>query len=340
MAATIQQIADHTGLSKPAVSQILNNKPGYKAETRERVFKAAADLGYRPNEAARAITSGRFGCVTLVLGTDFERSNLPPAFLKGVHDSLVLYDWHLTFAMLPDEQLTTDQGLPKILRHWFSDGLLLNYTHRIPPHMQDLIEKYKLPSIWINSMQKADCVYPDDRAGGHLATEHLLKAGHRAIAFVDYSHTADALHYSHYSTHERLRGYQEAMKAAKVPARVIRSEAPTSVSRVERIQEWLSKPDRPTAVITYGNGDAIAVYHTARTLGLKIPEQLSIVSIDDASFSLFDKRLSTALVPAYKMGFEAVELLKKKIESPAKAIPPRPVPFDWEAGETLARPGN
>ena len=339
MAATIQEIATRTGLSKPAVSQILNNKPGYKAETRERVLKAAAEMGYRPNEAARAITSGRFGCVALVLGTDFNRSNIPPPFLRGVHDALAKSDWHLTFTMLPDEQLGTEQGLPKILRHWFADGLLLNYTHRIPVHMQELIEKYKLPSIWINSIQKADCVHPDDRGAGEMATQHLLNAGHKDIALVDYSHPLEELSTLHYSATDRMGGYQEAMKAAKLASRVIRP-ATSNIpgGRVEQIKAWLSRPDRPTAAVVYGNHDGIVLYHTACLLNIKVPEELSIVSFDDAPFELLGRRFSMCQVPSYDVGFEAIELLRKKIEAPVKALPPRALPFTWVHGETIAKP--
>jgi LacI family transcriptional regulator len=141
----------------------------------------------------------------LIRSTVVGRSTLFRDLLIGIEDALAERDLYLTLARLPDQTLTEDNSVPKILREWMADGLLLNYHQDIPPRLQAIVEKHGLPSIWINSKHPTDCVYPADFETGRSATEHLLQMGHSRIAFA-------TLRTTHYSAADWEGGYAQAMQ--------------------------------------------------------------------------------------------------------------------------------
>ena len=164
MKPSLKQIAAQAGFSFQAVSQALNGTGALKGATRSHILEVARRMGYRPNGFARAIRTGRFGNVGLLLSTVKLFSYLDDEFLDGVHDALSERNYHLTVSKLPDAELTSGERVPKLLREMAVDGLLVNYTHSIPRDMIRLLKAHGVPSIWVNSKQNADCVYPDDAA--------------------------------------------------------------------------------------------------------------------------------------------------------------------------------
>ena len=170
MKVTIRQIAARTGLSPITVSRVLGDKSDkHRPETRERVLRAAEELGYRINTAARAISTGRFGSVALLMSTEGSFSYLPGPLMDGIQEVLEEQDLHLTVARLSDEKLTDAEYVPQILREWTADGVLINYHFHIPGRLIELVRRYNVPSIWINSKQECNSVHPDDFGAGRRA---------------------------------------------------------------------------------------------------------------------------------------------------------------------------
>ena len=324
MAVTIKQIAEHNGLSIQTVSQILNEKAGaYRPETRERVLESARELGYRPNSSARAMRNGQFGCLALLLSTNQSNSLLPPALLDGIQDGCEEANVTLSIARLPDEKLVSSDVLPKILREWAADGLLIDYNAGIPAEMIALIAKYRLPVVWINSKQEADCVYPDDIAGARLGTESLLKLGHTRIAYVDW------LQAGHYSNPDRIAGYSAAMESAGLTPRLIRERC--DVSRLDATREtcaWLQEENHPTALLCYNNDVALPMVYAAGVLGLSVPSDLSILTIHDELNNPLTRALDTLLLPERALGKTAVQMLMQKIAAPTIPLAPCPLPLE------------
>src|SRR5207248_2600873 len=121
---------------------------------------------------------------------------------------------------------------------------------------------------------------PDDSRGGRMATEFLLRLGHERIAYVD----TDERENKHYSKEDRRAGYEQAMISAGKTARVHllpfhwqEAGQPTVDQRVESARTLLAREDRPTAVVAYELTEAITVVRAAYTLGLRIPEDLSLI---------------------------------------------------------------
>lgn len=337
---TIEKIARASGVSPSTVSHVLGRRSHlFRAETRDKVMLTAESLGYRPNAAAKAVATGRFGGIALLLSTQQYRSSLPGGLLWGINAGLVDRDLQLSLAMLPDEKLTNEGFVPKLLRQLSADGLLVNYTDHIPSQMLDLIGRYKIPSVWINAKQPADCVHPDDFAAGRAATEHLLARGHRQIAYADFLHTIHTPEAAcHYSVLDRRAGYVAAMvDAGLTPRLLLRSERePTDEpSRIARAA--LSGPDRITAVVGYAIPSLNAIASEAEAIGLRVPADLSAITFNNGPATLGYRPATTLLVPDEAVGRIAVEMLNEKIDNPAIALPCQAVRFEFESGQSVAQ---
>jgi DNA-binding LacI/PurR family transcriptional regulator len=338
MPVTIREVARRAGLSPITVSRVLGNQgTAHRAETRERVIRAARELGYLPNAAARATARGRFGCAALLVSAQVETGAMSWRLLEGIHDALAEHDMHLTIAKLPDEKLTSTGFVPRILREWMADGLLINYTHRIPGRMIELIEQYDIPSVWLNTKRRFDCVHPDDRRAGREATEHLLRLGHRHIAYVDFIWGTEDIHRAHYSTRDRQGGYEDAMAAAGLTPAVARDKR--HVSRGYRGEMWrglLASPDRPTAIVAYTTTPRI--HNTAAEAGLRIPQDLSVVTFGERTYAESGRAITTMMLPHKQVGEAAGEAMVEKIENPKRRLAPRAVPLRMAEGDSCSRP--
>jgi LacI family transcriptional regulator len=177
-------------------------------------------------------------------------------------------------------------------------------------------------------------VHPDDRAAGHDATAWLLQRGHRRIAYVDYSHSTSELDDAHYSAADRRAGYLKAMAEAGLDPLPIQPRNPIPLAdREQHISQWLTRADRPTAVVTYGNSDAEIVVHAARAMGMKLPDELVVTGFANGAMIIGGLKLPTWKVPTDDLGKEAVGMLLEKIKQPQGDLPSRTVPFEFEPEE-------
>src|SRR4051794_11394694 len=256
----MKQIAQFTGLSVPTVGNVLGRSANrYSAETQRRVLEAAKQMGYKPNSSARAMRNGRIGCAALVLSRSHQQvlSHIPAGLLDGLDDELNRHNMHLTVSRLTDEQLSRDDFLPKVLREYMADGMLVNYTHEIPPRMLELIHAHHTPAVWVNAKLASDCVYPDDAGAAERAARELLALGHTRIALLHLIEQGlfegmtfeQARPRFHYSAGDRAAGYVQAMVAAGLKPRVAYHDRfVQETDAVEACRALLSGPDRPTAV--------------------------------------------------------------------------------------------
>jgi DNA-binding LacI/PurR family transcriptional regulator len=339
MSVTIKEIARRTGLSIPTVGNVLGRAASrYSAETRQRVLKAAADLGYKPNASARAMRQGRFGCASLVLSRSKQQthSHIPNRLLDGLEDELAQHDMHLTVSRLTDEELITNDFVPKVLRQHMADGMIVNYTHEIPPAMLELIRAHHTPAVWLNAKLDADCVYPDDYGAAKSATEHLIKFGHKRIALVHmiapfpwYPNFQASWRVRHYSVSDRAAGYTDAVADAGLPPRIFwHDRLVGELEQFEACRALLSTPDRPTAMLLYSEAEVGAVVCAAKVLGLKIPQDLSILAFMPLAMTLAGERITNVAIPTEEQGRRAIRMLLEKLTSPEKICSAQALPYD------------
>jgi DNA-binding LacI/PurR family transcriptional regulator len=322
MSATLKQLAEYTSLSIATVSEILNHKKRpYNEETRQRVFDAAKQLGYRPNASARSIKWGKFSTIALLQSTIQTRNSLPNTLLHSIEEELAGREQLLLLGSVTDEQLRGRDSIPRILRTWAADGLLINYLSGYPQQLEEFVNRQNFPAVWINSKHGQNCIYPDDIAGAALATEYLIGLGHRNIAFVNYNFgrfTSPV----HYSSLDRFSGFRQVMNRENLMAFGISDDEIIPLSgRVEYSRKWLGNSNRPTAVLCYAKETSLPVYIAACSLGLKVPGDLSIIHFDDMLTDAHGTRMDTVILPEQEIGRLAVEELMKKIQNPGHSFP-------------------
>lgn len=332
----LRQIASQVGVSLSTVYRVLNGdikgKRADNAARAEEIRRIAASLGYRPNSAAKAMSSGRFNCAAIVVPTVKERGFIHQGTFRGIQEELERASMHLAVARLDDAQLGEPDGGPRFLREWMCDGLMISYGDDVPPQLQQLVRRQRLPAVWINVQLDWDAVNLDDAQGAYLATDHLVKLGHTRIAYVDYHRSG------HYSVLARRMGYLKAMQNAGCPPMIVHHDGPVPLAeRFAFTKSWLSRPDRPTATVGYGPEDALNVSTGALALGLRIPEDLSIVAIHEEPLTTNGIVFTTAWVPTEQVGHAAVRMLVQKIDNPRLSLPLQSIPYQVTPGQSTAR---
>jgi DNA-binding LacI/PurR family transcriptional regulator len=332
-------VARRAGVTRLTAQRALHGQPGVGEGTREKVQRIAERLGYRPHWAARAMRSGRLGCLALLMSVERYRGFLGHELLGGIVSEASERDYHINLGALPEEKATDARYVPKALRELMADGLLINYHFGIPAKMAELIERNNIPAVWINAKRPWDCVHMDDLQAGRLATEHLLRLGHRSIAYVDYAHALDELPEVHYSALDRMAGYEEAMQAARLPSRVIWLPSKSrDREHLEFTREWLTEPHRPTGLVMYSALPAGTIALAAAQFGLQVPRDISLVAVDWPTPKSFGLEVTVAMLQPEEMGREAVRMLLEKIETPGRRKRAQAIPAVFHEGGTCAPP--
>ncbi len=330
-------IARKLNLSQRTVSLCLAGSDRVADQTRKRVLKAAAELGYRPNRSALSMRSGRFNGVALLQSTNQQLSYLPGGLLAGIQQGLAERKMHLVMAALPLETLEDEETLPVVLSEWLVDGFLVNYAYGFSPKFADIIEQNRSPSIWLNTKRPFACIYPDDLGAGRKITEHLLALGHKRIDFFAHRTLDD-----HFSVADRFNGYEQAMNLAGLQARrhVISGDVNWRDIRhgVDMVKKFLSGPDRPTAVVCYEEFEAVRIVIASLELGLSIPRDLSIAAFHEMEICSSGFPITTMAIPEFEMGQKAMELLNARIEDKSSALPPIVMPYSKLFDHSTAPP--
>jgi LacI family transcriptional regulator len=331
LGVTIRQLSKMLGLSYPTVANILSGdkdrRDRHASDTQAKVLAAAAELGYLPNRAARAVKTGRFSTVALVLASDANQSYLNRYLLDGLFGGLAERHLELSVTRLSEEAAVNPDLVPRTLRERACDGLLVNITHGVSRSLERLVSNSGLPHVWINNKRALDAVHPDDFGAGVRAAEELIRAGHRRIAYVQLIHgeLTGETPGLHYSVLDRYRGYEQAMLRAG-----LRPEPLHDAVGLQRmpglIRELLSRSERPTGIVAYSDAEAQATYMTVLSLGMRVGRDVSLVTLADTPMTIGEHDIVTVSADRPTLGRESVAMLVRRIEGagpqPTLAVPP------------------
>lgn len=317
---TLEDIADNAGVSKSLVAEVLS---GRQKVSRPRAIaradlirKIAKDMGYVPNHAAVAMSTGRFHSISFLSGADHGTAGVNEKLMVGIWEGLQDRDFYLSCAQLPHQQLVGDQVLPRLLRQMASDGFLIDYRGDLPEELANKIDEHGLPAIWLNEKRPHDCVYPDDEQGSILATRYLLERGSKKIAFLGFGQS------THFSVKARRKGYSRAMlDAGFSPLDVSPREYVRQEERQAYLIDLLRSANRPEALVCYSPGAALPAYTASLTLGLKTPDELSIVSFNHERLCVAGVPITTMSIPVRRIGSLGVNELIEKIRQPDQERP-------------------
>ncbi|HPC77821.1 MAG TPA: LacI family DNA-binding transcriptional regulator, partial [bacterium] len=284
----IQEVAKEAGVSPSTVSRALNGFPGISEKTRERIVEIARKLNYRPNYRGQILTTQNTKNIGLLI-TDITNPFFPE-LVMGAEE----YASKSGYTVLLGNTSESEEKETNYL-DFFSrgpvDGIIISASRVSNEHIIMLAEE-GLPIVVINRIlehPKISYVSTDMEKGGYLATMHLLRLGHSKIAFINGPKHSEV-------SQRRLEGYKKALKEVGVDYNpdLISFNVPVSESGYKEAIKLLCTGEAPTAIFTYNDVMAFGVIKAAKELGIKIPEELSVVGFDDIFFSSFtDPPLTT-----------------------------------------------
>lgn len=311
----IQEVAKEAGVSPSTVSRALNGFPGISEKTRERIVEIARKLNYRPNYRGQILTTQSTKNIGLLI-TDITNPFFPE-LVMGAEE----YASKSGYTVLLGNTSESEEKETNYL-DFFSrgpvDGIIISASRVSNEHIIMLAED-GLPIVVINRTlehPKVSYVSTDMEKGGYLATMHLLRLGHSKIAFINGPKHSEV-------SQRRLEGYKKALKEAGVDynSDLISFNVPVSESGYKEAIKLLCTGEAPTAIFTYNDVMAFGVIRAAKELGIKIPEELSVVGFDDIFFSSFtDPPLTTIRQLKEELGRMAVELLFKLMEGERESL--------------------
>lgn len=324
---TLSDVAQQVGLSKAAVSQVLNDHPASRvsADAAARIRAAAGELGYRPNLTARSLTTRRSGVIGLVseaittdrFGSGMIRGALAEAKRQG----------HVLFITETEDQQDAMAAAFGVLIDHQVDGLV--YAS-IRPHPVDLPDVGGgIPTVMLNAVatRPTATVLADERAGGEEIVRLLLDAGHTDDVVLIGRDRSATVEWSTAAIERRLDGITTALDAhGVVPVAEVDCHPWDPDHGYAAMRDLLAAGRRPAAVIALNDRLAFGVYRALAEVGLSVPDQVSIVSFDDDDIALYlEPTLTTAALPYEAMGALAVRLLLQPDLMPAEHLVPMPV---------------
>jgi LacI family transcriptional regulator len=317
---TIKDVALKAGVSFKTVSNVVNNPSIVKLFTRKRVLQVIRDLDYRPSAAARALVTHSRRLISLII-SDVTNPAYPEmieviAWLARQKGFMLLL---CNTGRDPDEE----NNYLDLISEQQADGVIIACSN-IDSNSADILTKRGIKVVLFNRRPFKYSVHyvgVDNEGGGYAATNHLIKMGHRHIAFIRGAIKAS-------TSFEREQGYRRALSDNSIPVDesliVLGDYRAEEVSRVST--ELLKREDRPSAIFAANDVMALAAIDTANQSGLRVPEDLAIIGFDDipiASNSMVG--LSTVRSNIRSLAEEAAKLLFELIENAEHPYPIPPV---------------
>ncbi len=319
--ATILDVARLAEVSPSTVSNLLNGRAErMRPSTKERVQQAIAELGYKPNYAARGLKTGHAPLIGLIVPS--VANPFHGIFAQHVEE-MALASGYLVLLANSERDPVREQSYAEELWGHGVRGIILGSAPESFDHLAALFDRGLHLVAFDRPTQQADrytidSVSVDNVAGAYLAVQHLITLGHRRIGFVSGSiRTVNRL--------DRLNGYRQALDEAGVPfdetlvwqgtSETAFGDSETMTTGRQGARVLLGSPDPPTALFTINDMVAFGAYAGARDVGLRIPEDVSIVGYDDIALTeVVHPPLTTVRQPIQAIAHAAVERLLGRLQ--------------------------
>ena len=299
---TIRDVAAKAGVSIATVSKFINSTQRFTAAVERKVQAAIDELAYHSNPLARSMITGKTGSVGVAI-LDIANPHFT-SIVKGANRVAVEHGYNLLFVDTEENQAREDELLGALSRR--VDGLIV--SSRMPEEQMDRILAFGKPVVF--SGRTAPVGVPsigvDTYAAAYMIGELLVKQGHRHIAYLGFAPARPDL--------ERMRGLSECLKAHGLPLVRFEVHGPT-IAEGERVcSSIVLRKEKPDALVCYNDMVAIGFMGVARSLGISIPGDISVVGIDNIPFGRFTSpALTTVDTQSELVGEEAMRLLFRQI---------------------------
>lgn len=314
---TISDVAKRAGVSPVTVSRVINCVGNVSPATQQRVEQAIDDLGYVPSGVAQSLRSKRTRSLALIV-PDIQNV-FWTTVARGVEDAAQGRGYSV-FLCNTDENAAKQQRYLDVVIGQRVDGVLIAPYSSEGGDLARLRDR-NIPTVVIDryiDSWEVDSVSGDSLSGARALVSHLIALGHRRIAILAGPAAAS-------TAVDRVAGYRLAFAEAGIAEdpRLIRFGEYKSASGEHMMAQALDSGAAPTAVFAANNAIAMGVIDELARRGLRIPQDIALVSFDDLpdTARLFPF-LTVAVQPAYEIGANAAELLLNRLEGDASA-PPR-----------------
>jgi DNA-binding LacI/PurR family transcriptional regulator len=310
---TISELAARLGVSSMTIHRAIAGKPDISEKTRTRVLAEIERLGWRPNIAARGLRQGKTFSLGILVSN--VAVSFLPEILQGVNQKAEERGCH-TFVSVHENDFARAEQHLHALHSKGVDGIV--YYPTAHPGEAALLNRINRSTPVVTIMRQVEgfegtSVLVDDRRGGRLAVEHLLRLEHREIGFLGYGE----------NPFSRLRhdGFEEALRLAGLAPRpewTAADQVPGDERAVDAAEQILGRPDRPTALFCASDRLAARAFQAAGRLGLRVPEDVSIVGFNgDPWGALLSPPLTTIAQPRGEVGAAAADALLARPENGA-----------------------
>lgn len=317
MAVTIKDVAKFAGVSPSTVSRVCNDNPAISKETRERVQKAMAELGYELPVSAEAQTPQAIKTIAIILPPSDREAYENTFYLKAIRGiSQVCNQRQVASTVVTGKDYAEIlRSIQTLHRSGSVDGFIMLYSKPNDIVIDYLCDQGLLYVIVGKANEltgQTICIDNDNLLAGREAADYLHSLGHRRIGYLgsknDFGYTAD-----------RRAGYQLSLLLHQLP---IRSDYSVEMEHVNSegtiaLQALLNREDRPTAFVVSDDMLALALERVCVQMQLSIPEDVSIIAFNNSLYAqLASPQLTAVDINSYQLGQEAANQIINHAENP------------------------
>ncbi|NLV59505.1 MAG: LacI family transcriptional regulator [Clostridiales bacterium] len=334
---TIREIAKLAGVSPTTVSRVLNNSRAVQPEICERVLQVAAQMGYTPNAAARALVKKGTNAIGVVV------NNLHDPFfhdlLLGFEYGALKSDYHVVFCSALGKSMEEKRKYVRYLSNGVVDGVILYSVYLFDEEFIRGLYSTGFPILLIENTVQAvqtHSIAIDNRQGVFNAMKYLYQHGHRQISYIagkqDKAVCVD-----------RLLGYRRAVEELGLAARsdYVRYIEEGSEDGWRVMDAFLSMPPdiRPTAVLCYDDVVASYAIRCAIKRGVRVPDDISVMGFDNQTIAPSEYTgppITSVAQPLYEIGYDSIVLLSDYLRGDRRERISRTYPTSIAVKETVA----
>lgn len=305
--ATINDVAQHSGVSVATVSRAIRGLSNVSPATRRRVLNSASELRYQPNANAAGLATGKTGVVTM--GVMVITSWYASQVMAGAEAVLSESGMELSVIVLADARRRPER-LDRRMLSSRSDGLIL--VDFAPPETLDPDPSFSTVVVGLHS-DNFDSVAIDNVAGGRMAGDHLMQLGHTRVGVIAGSRRQSLS----LANADRMRGFLDAVHSYDIDETGVAKQYGnySALGGYEAMNAMLSvsPKERPTAVFALSDDMAVGAMRAATDLGFRIPEDLSVIGFDDHELA-FGFGLTTIAQEPATLGAAGAAMLIDRLE--------------------------
>lgn len=313
MAVTIEEVAQHAGVSRATVSRVLTNKPHVSKEMRARVMASVRVLGYQPSRVARSLRAQSSEIIALII-SDIQNP-FYTALVRAVED-MAYANRHAVFLCNADEDIEKEKLYIDLALAERVAGVIITPTQETGNPSSALLEA-SIPVVSVDRRMhdlEVDTVVIDNINAAIEITNHLIDNGHTRIAGLFGPLTIT-------TSNERYKGYIKALtmhKISPVP-QIVCTGMPKAAFGYQSTQALLELPEPPTAIFAANNLLVSGALRAIHEKGLRVPQDIAVASFDEMR-CFCQRSLTVVAQPTYDLGRTAAQLLLERIEDPSRPI--------------------